>query len=110
MSGAQPGVIYWDTSAIVSALFRDRHSDTASAAARAPGTHLMSSLGWAEVHAVIAVAAARETVERDRGCVSASIPIGSRLRPSRGRGRFAAPTFGISQPRSCNLYKCAAPP
>jgi hypothetical protein len=64
MSGAQPGVIYWDTSAIVSALFRDRHSDTASAAARAPGTHLMSSLGWAEVHAVIAVAAARETVER----------------------------------------------
>lgn len=76
MSAAQPGVVYWDTSAIVSALFRDRHSDAAAAAARAPGTHLMSSLGWAEVVAVIAriereqalspvlIGAAREAVER----------------------------------------------
>ncbi|MGA2396009.1 MAG: type II toxin-antitoxin system VapC family toxin [Candidatus Lustribacter sp.] len=76
MSAAQPGVVYWDTSAIISALFHDRHSDAASAAARAPGTHLMSSLGWAEVQAVIAriereqalspvlVSAAREAVER----------------------------------------------
>lgn len=73
---AQPAVVYWDSSAIVSALFRDRHSDEASTAARAPGTHLMSSLADAEVHAVIAriereqllspilVAAAREAVER----------------------------------------------
>jgi len=76
MRAAQPGVVYWDTSAIISALFRDRHSDTASAAARAPGTHLISSLGWAEVQAVIArierehalspvlVSAAREALER----------------------------------------------
>lgn len=76
MSAAQPGVVYWDTSAIVSALFRDRHSDAAAAAARAPGTHLMSSLGWAEIAAVIAriereqalsavlIGAAREAVER----------------------------------------------
>jgi predicted nucleic acid-binding protein len=61
---------------MVSALFTDRHSDTASAAARAPGTHLVSSLGWAEVHAVIAriereqalspalIAAARKAIER----------------------------------------------
>jgi len=47
-------VTYWDTSAIVSALFVDRHSDQAFAAARTPGTHLVSSLGWAEAHAVIA--------------------------------------------------------
>jgi predicted nucleic acid-binding protein len=71
-----PGVVYWDTSAIISALFHDRFSDEASAAARAPGTHLVSSLGWAEVHAVIAriereqalssilISAARETLER----------------------------------------------
>jgi predicted nucleic acid-binding protein len=71
-----PRVVYWDTSAIVSALFQDRYSDEASAEARAPGTHLVSSLGWAEVHAVIArierehalspvlIAAARESVER----------------------------------------------
>lgn len=76
MSAAQPGVVYWDTSAIVSALFRDRHSDAAAAAARAPVTHLMSSLGWAEIAAVIAriereqalsavlIGAAREAVER----------------------------------------------
>jgi predicted nucleic acid-binding protein len=76
VSKAPPGVVYWDTSAIVSALFGDRHSDEASAAARAPGTHLVSSLGWAEVNAVIAriereqalspvlIAAAREAIER----------------------------------------------
>ncbi len=76
MSESLPGVVYWDSSAIVSALFADRYSDTASAAARAPGTHLVSSLGWAEVHAVIAriereqalspvlIAAAREAIER----------------------------------------------
>jgi predicted nucleic acid-binding protein len=73
---AVPRVVYWDASAIVSALFQDRYSDEASAAARAPGTHLVSSLGWAEVHAVIArierehapspvlIAAARESIER----------------------------------------------
>ncbi len=76
MKAAQSSVIYWDTSAIISALFRDRNSDEATAAARAPGTHLMSSLGWAEVQAVIArierehaltpllVNAARDAVER----------------------------------------------
>lgn len=76
MSAVPPGVVYWDTSAIISALFHDRYSDKASAAARAPGTHLVSSLGWAEVHAVIAriereqallpvlIAAAREALDR----------------------------------------------
>ena len=76
MSARSPGVVYWDASAIVSALFHDRFSDEASAAAHAPGTHLVSSLGWAEVHAVIAriereqalssvlIAAAREAIER----------------------------------------------
>ena len=76
MSAAQRSVVYWDASAIISALFQDRHSDEASAAARIPGTHLLSSLGWAEVQSVIArvereralapvlIAAARETVER----------------------------------------------
>jgi predicted nucleic acid-binding protein len=75
VSARAPEVVYWDTSAIVSALFADRHSGEASAAARTPGTHLVSSLGWAEVHAVIAriareqalspvlIAAAHETIE-----------------------------------------------
>jgi predicted nucleic acid-binding protein len=68
-------VVYWDTSAVLSALFRDEHSDGAAASARAAGTHLISALGWAEAHAVIAriereralatvlVDAAREAVE-----------------------------------------------
>jgi predicted nucleic acid-binding protein len=70
-----PAVLYWDTSAVVSAIFRDRHSNEATAAAHAPGAHLISSLGWAESQAVIAriereralaavlVAAAREALE-----------------------------------------------
>lgn len=72
---ASGGVIYWDTSAVMSALFSDRHSGEAAAAAREPGAHLISSLGWAESQAVIAriereramasvlIAAARETLE-----------------------------------------------
>jgi predicted nucleic acid-binding protein len=76
VSEGPPGVVYWDTSAIVSALFADGHSETAFAAARAHGTHLVSSLGWAEVHAVIAriereqalspvlIAAARDAIGR----------------------------------------------
>ena len=46
--------IYWDSSAVLSALFSDRHSEEAWAQARGPGVHLLSSLAWAEVHAVIA--------------------------------------------------------
>ena len=68
-------VLYWDTSAVISALFRDRNSDAATVAAHEPGTHLISSLGWAESQAVVAriereramaavlVAAAREALE-----------------------------------------------
>ncbi|MGH8363127.1 MAG: type II toxin-antitoxin system VapC family toxin [Gammaproteobacteria bacterium] len=47
-------VIYWDASAVLSVLFRDAHSDAAMDFARRKGRHLVSSLAWAEVHAVIA--------------------------------------------------------
>jgi len=69
-------VVYWDTSAILSALFQDEHSPNATAQAQAPGTHLISSLAWAEAHGVIArieregivatafIEAAREALER----------------------------------------------
>ena len=53
-------VTYWDTSAIVSALFCDEHSSSAIEFARAKGTHIISSLAWAETHAVIA------RIERER--------------------------------------------
>lgn len=68
-------VVYWDSSAVLSALFRDRHSDKAIVWARRSGVHLFSTLTWAEVHAVLAriereralaavlVGAARETLE-----------------------------------------------
>jgi len=67
--------VYWDSSAILSALFRDGHSDEASRRARSSGVHFLSTLAWSEVHAVIAriereralgrilIAAARETLE-----------------------------------------------
>ncbi|MGH7728158.1 MAG: type II toxin-antitoxin system VapC family toxin [Vulcanimicrobiaceae bacterium] len=53
-------VTYWDTSAVVSALFADDHSSQAMRCARASGTHLVSSLAWAEANAVIA------RIERER--------------------------------------------
>lgn len=47
-------VLYWDSSAVLSALFRDRHSEQAGRWAGRSGVHLLSTLAWAEVHAVIA--------------------------------------------------------
>jgi len=47
-------VIYWDSSAVISALFRDAHSDEAVKWSRTDGVHLLSTLALAETHAVIA--------------------------------------------------------
>lgn len=50
-----PGpVIYWDASAILPVLFNDAHSEQATWVARRSVTHLVSTLGYAEVVAVIA--------------------------------------------------------
>jgi predicted nucleic acid-binding protein len=46
-------VIYWDTSAILSVLFRDDHSDRATELTHCKGFHVVASLGWAEAHAVM---------------------------------------------------------
>ena len=46
-------VLYWDASAIISAIFKDEHSDRALEMARKEGVHLLSSLAFAETHAVI---------------------------------------------------------
>ncbi len=50
---ADLSVVYWDASAILSALFRDVHSGTALKWAETKGIHLLSTLSWAEVCAVI---------------------------------------------------------
>jgi predicted nucleic acid-binding protein len=52
MTEQQP-VIYWDASAILSALFSDSHSQTAKKWVDRGGIHFMSSLSFAEVCAVI---------------------------------------------------------
>ncbi|MBI5550520.1 MAG: type II toxin-antitoxin system VapC family toxin [Desulfobacterales bacterium] len=49
----KPPVIYWDTSAIVSVLFKDDHSERAHLWAGQEGIHLISSLGYAEACAVL---------------------------------------------------------
>ena len=49
-----PLLIYWDSSAILSALFSDTHSDTAKKWADEAGLHFISTLAYAEVSAVIA--------------------------------------------------------
>jgi predicted nucleic acid-binding protein len=46
--------VYWDASALVSALILDAHSDRAVATAQRPLTHLVSTLAYAEVVAAIA--------------------------------------------------------
>lgn len=50
---ASSPVIYWDASAILSVLIRDAHSSRATAVARRRVTHLLSTLAYAEVSAVI---------------------------------------------------------
>lgn len=46
-------VVYWDASAILSVLIQDAHSEQATEAARRRVTHLVSTLSYAEVMAVI---------------------------------------------------------
>jgi len=46
--------IYWDASAVLSALFKDRHSNDAYAKANCDGFHVLTSLAYSEVCAVIA--------------------------------------------------------
>jgi predicted nucleic acid-binding protein len=46
-------VVYWDTSALISVLFHDAHSVAAARIARKAGFHFLSTLAWAEAHAVI---------------------------------------------------------
>ncbi|MBO8128152.1 MAG: type II toxin-antitoxin system VapC family toxin [Peptococcaceae bacterium] len=53
MNQNQSIVVYWDTSAIVSALFKDAHSEVAFSWARREGVHLISTLALAETYAVI---------------------------------------------------------
>ena len=53
MPDAAP-VVYWDASAILSVLIRDVQSTRATAVARRSVTHLISTLAYAEVLAVIA--------------------------------------------------------
>jgi predicted nucleic acid-binding protein len=52
MNQTQP-VIYWDTSAVISVLFKDDHSAQAHLFAGREGLHLISCLGYAEACAVI---------------------------------------------------------
>jgi predicted nucleic acid-binding protein len=53
MRRESPVVIYWDTSAIIATLFHDHHSNDARGWLTMEGYHLLSSLAWAEVMAII---------------------------------------------------------
>lgn len=48
-----PPVIYWDSSAILSALFEDSHSNVATSWSRLKTDHLISTLAYAETCAVV---------------------------------------------------------
>lgn len=47
------GVIYWDSSAVISALFKDSNSRKAKVIAEKDELHLLTTLAYAEVSAVI---------------------------------------------------------
>ena len=49
-----PAVLYWDASALLSALFSDRHSKRAKRWADTKGVHFITTLAYAEVCAVVA--------------------------------------------------------
>lgn len=53
MMSEQLAVIYWDSSALLSYLFKDRYSDIALEKARQKGVHLLTTLTIAEVYTVI---------------------------------------------------------
>ncbi len=46
--------IYWDASALVAVLFVEERSAEARGLIQVPAAHLMFSLAWAEVHAILA--------------------------------------------------------
>ncbi len=46
-------IIYWDSTALLSFLFRDRHSEQVMEKARQEGVHLLTTLTIAEVYTVI---------------------------------------------------------
>ncbi len=47
-------VVYWDASAILSVLFKDRHSIIAHRCLNVDGVHLLSTLAYSETCAVVA--------------------------------------------------------
>jgi predicted nucleic acid-binding protein len=53
MSREVQAVVYWDASAILSALFKDSRSEEALEWSQKKGVHLISTLSYAEVCAVI---------------------------------------------------------
>jgi uncharacterized protein len=50
----EPLVVYWDASALMSALIADSHSPGAVATAQRPVAHLVSTLAYAEAAAAVA--------------------------------------------------------
>ena len=53
MANSSHVIVYWDASAVLSALFRDKHSEEAINWSHREGVHLISSLCCSEVYAVI---------------------------------------------------------
>jgi predicted nucleic acid-binding protein len=81
---------YWDTSAILSALFEDVHSKSATSRARTDGLHLVTSLAWAEALAVMS------RIERD-GILTKSLVDSARSMLEAGpwRRTSAAPNWHV---------------
>lgn len=60
MMSEKLAVIYWDSTALLSYLFRDSHSEEVKTRSRQKGVHLLTTLAIAEVYTVLS------RVQRDR--------------------------------------------
>lgn len=64
-----PRIIYWDASALLSVLFRDRHSDEALELLQEESLHFLSTLAQAETFAVIARMTRERIISKSRARV-----------------------------------------
>lgn len=78
---ARTPVVYWDASAILSVLIRDAHSTRATVVARRTATHLMSTLAYAEVTAVLARLERGRELQPALAATSRELLRGGRWRP-----------------------------
>lgn len=88
MAGEQ--VVYWDASAVLARLFAEENSPEAERWTHTPGVHYVSSLGYAEIQAVIG------RVQRERRLADVLVEAAQEaLRTGPWRAMFLSPPWRL---------------